>query len=347
MARQQRVDSIGSGGLRAMPANLPPQYQKAEEDYRRASSPTEKLEKVRELFRLLPKHKGTEKIQAELKQKISRAKDEIEGAKAGGKKVGVSHKVPREGAGQVVLVGAPNVGKSALLAALTNAKPEVAAYPFTTRAPYPGIMTAGDVRIQLVDLPPISGDFLEPWVPALVRSADAALLVADLADDDMADGVEATLGQLAASRAELVGELPFDEEDEAVQHVKTLLVANKADAPGAAGRLEVLREWFGGRFPLAAVSAEEGAGLDELRPMAYDLLGIIRIYTKVPGRPADLGNPFTVPAGSTVLDLAREVHRDLEQSLKYARIWGTGVFEGQTVKRDHELHEADVVELHS
>jgi small GTP-binding protein len=329
-----------------MPANLPPQYNKAEDEYRRAATPAERLEKLRELFRLLPKHKGTEKLQAELKQKISRARDELEGAKAGPKKGGPSYRVPREGAGQVVLVGAPNAGKSALLAALTNAKPEVAPYPFTTRAPYPGIMTWEDVRVQLVDLPPITADVLEPWMPGLIRSADAALLVVDLADDDAAEATAAVLDRLADSRTELVGTLPYDVEDEAVQHVKTLLVANKVDDPDAPTRLELLRERVGERFPIVETSCYTGAGLDDLRRMAYDLLGVMRIYTKVPGKPADRTRPFTVPTGSTILDLAREVHRDFEHSLKFAKVWGQGVFEGQTVKRDHELHDADVVELH-
>jgi uncharacterized protein len=330
-----------------MPANLPPQYSKAEDELRKATSPTDRLEKLREMFRLLPKHKGTEKLQAELKQKISHAKDDLEGAKAGARKSGVSHRVPREGAGQIVFVGGPNVGKSALLAKVTNAKPEVAPYPFTTRAPIPGMMRWEDVRVQLIDLPPLSVDFLETWVPSVIRSADAALLVADLSDDDAADVAEAAVHRLAETKTELVGELPFDVEDESLQHVKTLLVANKLDADGARDRLEVLKDLFTGRFPVLAVSAVSGEGLDDFRRAAYDLLGTIRIYTKVPGKPADRTSPFTVPVGSTVLDLAREVHRDLEHSLKYAKIWGTGVFEGQTVKRDHELHDADVVELHS
>lgn len=329
-----------------MPANLPPQYSKAEEELRRALTPADRLEKLREMFRLLPKHKGTEKLQSDLKQKISRAKDEIEGAKAGGKKGGVGHRVPREGAGQIVMVGAPNVGKSAMLAALTNAKPEVAPYPFTTRAPYPGIMAYEDVRIQLVDLPPITADFLEPWVPSLIRSADAALLVADLGSDDVADATEVALARLAEVHTELVGTLPFDVEEESIQHVKTLMVANKADADGAQDRLDVLREWFGPKFPIVPISIERGEGLDDLRLASYDLLGVIRVYTKLPGKPVDRTKPFTIPIGGTVLDLAREIHRDFEQSLKFARVWGTGVFEGQTVKRDHELHEADVVELH-
>ena len=331
-----------------MPANLPPQYTKAEEEYRKAATPAARLETLREMFRLLPKHKGTEKLQSDLKQKISRARDEIEGAKSAsaGKKTGVSHRVPHEGAGQVVLVGGPNTGKSAILTHLTNAHPEVAPYPFTTRAPYPGIMTWEGVRVQLIDLPPITADFLEPWVPSLVRSADAALLVVNLADDDVIDAAEAALARLAGVHTELVGELPYDSEDEAVRHVKTLAVANKADAEGADDRLELVQEWAAGRFPVVPTSVPNGKGLDGLRRASYDLLGVIRIYTKIPGKPADRSKPFTVPIGSTVVNLAREIHRDFEHTLKFARVWGTAVFEGQTVKRDHELHDADVVELH-
>jgi ribosome-interacting GTPase 1 len=330
-----------------MPANLTPQYGKAEEEYRRASTPAERLEKLREMFRLIPKHKGTEKLQAELKQKISRARDEAESGKATAKKSGLSHKVPREGAGQVVLIGGPNVGKSALVDALTNARPEVAAYPFTTRSPQPGMLTWEDVKVQLVDLPPITADFFEPWVANIARAADAALLVVDLGDDDALDAAEAALARLADVHTELVGELPFDVEDEALIHLPTVLVANKIDAPGASDRLELVREWLGPRFgTIVATSSTTGAGLDELRQAAYDLLGVIRIYTKAPGKPVDRTNPYTVPLGSTVLDLARTVHRDFEQTLKFAKVWGTGVFEGQTVKRDHELHDADVVELH-
>ena len=329
-----------------MPANLPPQYSKAEEEFRKATTPADRLEKLREMFRLLPKHKGTEKLQSDLKQKISRVKDELETAKAGGKRSGVSHRVPHEGAGQVVLVGAPNAGKSALLAALTHAKPEVAPYPFTTRAPYPGIMFWEDVPVQLVDLPPITADFHEGWVTSVIRSADAALLVADLASDDVADATEAALSCLAQAHTELVGTLPFDNDDESLRHIKTLLVANKADADGALDRLEIVREWFSARFPVVPVSVERREGLDDLRRATYDLLGILRVYTKVPGKPVDRTRPFTLPLGGTVVDLARAIHRDLDHSLKFAKVWGTGVFEGQTVKRDHELHDGDVVELH-
>jgi ribosome-interacting GTPase 1 len=202
------------------------------------------------------------------------------------------------------------------------------------------------VPVQLVDLPPIAPDFFEPWVPSVIRSADAALLLVDLGNDDVADAALAVLDRLAEVHTELVGELPYDEEDERIRHVKTVMVANKLDSEGARDRLEIVRDWLGPRFPIVAASARTGEGLETLREAAYDLLGVLRVYTKVPGKPADRTRPFTLPIGSTVLDLAREIHRDFEHSLKSARIWGTGVFDGQPVKRDHELHDADVVELH-
>ncbi|HEX3451125.1 MAG TPA: GTPase [Isosphaeraceae bacterium] len=330
-----------------MPANLPPQYLKADQEYRQATTPLERLEKLRELFRLLPKHKGTEKLQSDLKQKISQLKDEQERGIRGGKKTGLSYHVPREGAGQVMLIGPPNTGKSTLLAALSNARPEIAPYPFTTRVPQPGIMMWQDVPVQLVDMPPVSAEFVESWVPNVIRSADAALLVADLASDDVADATIEVLERLASTHTELVGELPYDIEDESIRHLKTMLVASKLDADGARERLDVLSEWFAPKFPILAVSVHSKEGLETLPIATYHLLGVVRIYTKVPGKPADRSKPFTLPIGSTVLDLAREIHRDLEHTMKSARIWGSGVFDGQSVKRDHELHDGDLIELHT
>ena len=246
-----------------MPANLPPQYLKVEDEYRKASTALARLEKLREMFRLLPKHKGTEKLQSDLKQKISQVRDEQDRGKS--KKVGVSHHVPREGAGQVMLIGPPNAGKSSLLAALTNARPEIAPYPFTTRLPQPGIMMWEDAPVQLVDLPAISAEFVEPWVPNVIRSGDAAILVADLASDDVADASLEVLRRLEAAHTELVGELPFDNEDETTRHLKTVMAPCKLDSDEARDRLEIVSEWFAPRFPIHPVSTVTGEGLETLR----------------------------------------------------------------------------------
>ncbi|MGH7169057.1 MAG: GTPase [Gemmataceae bacterium] len=329
-----------------MAVNLTPQYLEAESEYKRAQTAEERLECLQRMWALVPKHKASEKLQAELKTKLSDARAEVERERKSPKKSGVSHKIPRQGAGQVVLVGGPNSGKSRLLTRLTRAAPEVAPYPFTTREPHAGMMEWEDVRVQLLDTPPITADYLESYLSSMVRAADAALLVVDLGDDDGPLAAEAVVERLAGVKTRLVGEPPTDSEDPTIQHTKTLLVANKLDLPDAAERLELVRELFGPRFAIQALDAESGNGLEELRTAIYRLLNVIRVYSKKPGKPPDLTTPFTCKAGSNVLGFAEIVHRDFADKLKSARIWGTGVHDGQTVTRDHVLHDKDIVELH-
>jgi hypothetical protein len=341
-----------------MAANLTPQYLEAEAEYKKAQTAEERLACLKKMYALLPKHKASEKLQAELKAKISDAREEVEREKRSPKKGGVSYKFPRQGAGQYVIVGAPNAGKSRLLTRLTRAAPEVAPYPFTTREPYAGMMDWEDTKVQLIDTPPVTPDFLEGYVSSLVRAADAALLLVDLADDDGPFAAQAVIDKLAQTKTVLgpppdadpaqgVGQ-PSEAERLAssIKHVRTLLVANKIDTLGAAERLEVVRDLFGGRFRVQVISAEHGQGLEELRTVIYRFLNVIRVYTKEPGKPPDLSSPFTCPAGSTLVEMAALVHRDFAEKLKSARIWGTGVYDGQSVSRDHVLHDKDVVELH-
>ena len=328
-----------------MAANLTPQYLDAEAEYKKAKTAEDRLACLRKMFALMPKHKATEKLQAELKSKIKNASEEVETARHK-KHGGVSYKIPRQGAGQVVLVGPPNCGKSRLLTRLTRATPEVAPYPCTTHQPTAGMMDWEDARVQLVDLPPITADVMEGWVSSMVRAADAALLVVDLADDDGPFAADAALEKLASTKTVLVGGLPAVVEDFSVEYIRTMLAANKADADGANDRLEIVREMFGQRFPIHVISAEHGSGLEELRSAVYRFLNVIRVYSKQPGKPPDKSAPFTCPAGSTVADFAVLVHRDFAEKLKSARIWGTGVFDGQAVGREHALCDKDVVELH-
>ncbi len=331
-----------------MAVNLTPQYHEAEEAYKKAKTAEERLDCLRRMWTELPKHKASEKVQAELKTKISETKKELEKERRSpGKKGGVSYKIPHQGAGQVIVLGGPNAGKSSVLTKLTRATPAVAPFPFTTREPSAGMMSWEDVRVQLVDMPPITADYMEGYISSMVRSADACLLLVDLADDDGPFATQAVIDRLAEVKATLIGTPPADPEDPTIEYVKTLLVGTKLDADGAADRLEIVGEMFAERFPILTVDLESGQNLEELRTAIYRFLNVIRVYTKRPGKPADMDSPFTLPVGGTVFDLAEQVHREVAEKLKSAKIWGTGVFDGQTVTKDHVLHDKDVVELHA
>jgi ribosome-interacting GTPase 1 len=328
-----------------MATNLTPQYLEAEAEYKKAQSAEDKLTALKKMFQLVPKHKASEKLQADLKTRMAELRDEVEQEKKQPKKVGVSHKIPKQGAGQIVILGGPNAGKSRLLTRLTRATPEVAAYPFTTREPHAGMMDWEDVRVQLIDTPPITADFLESYLQSMVQTADAVLLMIDCSDDDGPFAAETVIERLAQTKTYLVGKLPEGELDLTHHHVRTLVAANRTDTPGAADRLEIVKEMFGNRFEIHALNAETGS-VEDIRNALYQFLHVLRVYTKQPGKPADMTSPFTIPVGGTVVDLAAKVHRDFVDTLKSARIWGTGVFDGQTVKRDHVLNDKDVIELH-
>ena len=330
-----------------MPANLTAQYLKAEEAYRQASTPDEELRCLQEMLREIPKHQGTDHLQAELKQKISRAKKEVESQQKSGKK-GHGIKIPRQGAGRVVLLGGPNAGKSRLLAALTRATPEVAPYPFTTREPQPGMMPWEDVMVQLLDTPPITADLMEPYMQGLIRGADLVLLMVDLGSDEGIEGYQELMDRLAETKTRLGRESYLDENDLGLSYTATFLVLNKIDDAEADTRYELLRELCEWDFPEFRISAEHGTGLEELRSAVYQKLDVVRVYTKQPTqKDADYDRPFTVKRGGTVLDVAALIHKDFAEKLKFARVWGTGVHPGTTVKGDHVLHDKDVVEIHT
>lgn len=329
-----------------MPANLTQQYLKAEERYRRASTAEEELTCLQEMLREIPKHKGTDKLQAELKAKIAKAKEEAQKANKAGKK-GHSFKIPRQGAGRVAIIGGPNAGKSALVAAVTNAKPEVAPYPFTTREPAPAMMPWEDVLVQLIDTPPITADFCDPNVLGLIRGADLVLLLVDLGADEGIDQCQDVLHHLNQTKTRLAASSSLDEEDIGLSFTKTFLVPNKIDAPGAEDRLQLLHEFVPVDFPEFVVSAEHGTGIEALREAAYRSLDVVRVYTKHPNhKEPDYDRPFTVRRGGTVLEVAELIHKDLAKNLKSARMWGQGVHDGVHVKGDHVLSDKDVVELH-
>ena len=334
-----------------MPANLTPQYLAAEQRFKEAVTTQEKVEALEEMMALIPKHKGTEKMRADLRRRLAKLRNEAE-KKHGVSKASAMYRVQREGAGQVVMVGGANTGKSSLLARLTNAEPEIGDYAYTTRLPQPGMMPYENVKIQLVDMPPVEPTFYEPWMGGIVRQADLALLVADLSVDELLDEVDGVLTLLEHSRIRLSRECAQAAPSQNTCR-RALLAANKCDDPRALENLGILNEFFGGRFDILAVSALSGEGLDTLRHRLFEALDIVRIFTKIPGKKADLSSPpFVLRRGSTVLDAARAVHREFVQSLKFAKIWSSEAsrhsvkYEGQMVERTHRLEDGDILELH-
>ena len=339
-----------------MPTNVTPEYKKAEEAYRSAREPRQRLDCLKEMARTIPKHKGTEHLQADIKTRIKQLTEELAGPKKGGRRSGPSHVVRHEGAAQIAMIGPPNAGKSSLHVKLTGSTSDVGPYPYTTHLPIPGMIPYEDIHFQLVDLPPISDDFMESWFVNALQPADAALLVFDLSDPDCLEQVPVILERLAEKKIylttawpglEQAGRAQPDDSDDVFSlRLPTVLVANKSDLDPDPGEVEVLEELLGLRFPALTVSAKTGDGLDELGTFLFKALEIVRVYTKTPGKPAENDKPFTVRRGGTVHDVAQLVHKDIAEGLKFARMWGTDVYDGQQVGPEHLVSDGDLVELH-
>jgi ribosome-interacting GTPase 1 len=351
-----------------MPANLSPEYKNAQDAFRRAREPKEKLECLREMLRTIPKHKGTEHLQADIKTRIKELTEELSGPRKGGARGGPELTIRPEGAAQVAFIGPPNAGKSSLHAQLTGSHAVVGPYPFATKYPLPGMLPHEDVQFQLVDLPPVSADYMEPWLGGTLQNADGVLLVSDLSDPECVDQLEAVERRLKEKKVDLVARIPGvddavvpapdgdggsgaanEELDDPFRvRLPALLVASKADLyDDPEAELATFRELAPDPFVSLAVSTESGRGLPELGPALFELLQVVRVYSKMPGHPPDMSRPFTLRRGGTVQDVAQQVHRGLASELKFARIWGPSAeFDGQQVSGDHVVKDKDVVELH-
>jgi ribosome-interacting GTPase 1 len=338
-----------------MPANLTPEYKDAEAAYRAAREPRERLECLREMLRTIPKHKGTDHLQADIKGRIAELTEELTAARRAGTRTGPPTVIRPEGAGQIALLGPPNSGKSALHHALTRSHSAVGPYPFTTLYPQPGMLPFEDVAFQLIDLPPPTAEHPVTWLANALQPADGAMLVVDLADPACVEAVLRLHELLAARRVRLIPEWPQglpppagDEDDPFAIVLPAVLVVAKADLlADREGELAVFRELTGLPYPALVVSSLSGEGLRQVGPWLFDRLGVIRAYTKVPHRPADLGRPYALRRGQTVHDLAVLVHKEVAGSLRHARLWGRDGTEGKQVGRDHPVADGDILELHA
>lgn len=326
-----------------MPTNLPPEALAAEKRYREAETVEDKIACLEEYLSLIPKHKGTDHLRADLRRQLSKLKASAQARKKTGKQDS-AFRIEREGAGQVAVVGLTNVGKSSLVAALTNATPEVSEAPYTTWEPTPGMMPVENVQIQLIDTPPLSREYVEPELLNLIRRTDLVLLVVDVQTDPLHQLAEA----VAILREHRIIPLHHLDRytDERQPTVKPFLVlANKCDDADTDEVFDIFCALLEDRWPLLPVSAATGRYLERLKQAVFAQLGIMRIYAKPPGREPDFSAPFVMKQGSTVEEFAARVHRDFYENLKSARVWGSAAFDGQPVGRDYILHDGDVVEL--
>jgi len=327
-----------------MPANLTPQYLEAEANFKQAKTTPEKIKALEIMMAVIPKHKGTEKIRAQLKSRMAKLKEDLQRKPTIGR-AEQAYTIKREGAAQVVLLGLPNSGKSSLFSQVTHAFSEVAEYPFTTQKPIPGMMKFENIQFQLVDTPPIQLDHIEPGLSNLIRNADVLLLIIDLTEDPVFQ-MEILQEGLKQMKIEVVGKGAIPSLEGGWVSQKALLLGNKCDVRNAMEAYRIFETCFKNTFPILPISAKEGMNCEELKREIYQLLGIIRVYTKTPGEEPELTEPVVLKKGSTVGDVALSIHKDFFAKLRYAKIWGSGKFDGQMVKKDHQINEGDVIELH-
>ncbi|WP_369018806.1 50S ribosome-binding GTPase [Thermatribacter velox] len=326
-----------------MPANLPPQYFEVERRYREAKSEAEKLQALEEMLRTIPKHKGTEKLQAEIKQKISRMRKSLQKEKSRKGSTFNPFYIEKAGATQIAIIGPPNSGKSTLLATLTNASPQIADYPFTTYRPLPGMMEYENIQIQLIDFPPIAEKELEGNFASALQRVRACLLVVDAKSATLLEEIENIRNKLEKYRISLNKEIPE------WHTLRTLLLCNKVERPEDQEIFSLVEELWKEEFPVWAISLKniDEKGKAELKKRIFEIAGIIRVYSKPPNRPPDMSRPFVLFKGQTVMDLAELIHKEVASSTRGARVWGSVKFEGQFVPVDYQLEDGDVVEIHT
>jgi len=327
-----------------MPTNLPPEYFRAEQAFREAESTSAKVTALEEMMSTIPKHKGTDKLRAELRRKISKLKEEQQKKKGAGKHESEYH-IEKEGAGRAVLIGFENVGKSSIVAALTHATPKISEAPFTTWQPIPGMMEIEDVQIQLIDTPPLSKEHSQPELFDLIRSSDLVLIVVDLQTIPFQQ-LEDSLALLNEHKISPRQWKEKSIDERRIEFIPVLIVVNKDDDDKFDEDFEVFKALTDTELPLVPISVTKKRNFDNLKNRIFESLEVIRIYSKPPGKEPDLTKPFILKKGNTIEDLAGKVHHDFIHNLKTARVWGKNVFDGQMVGRDHILYDKDIVELH-
>jgi len=327
-----------------MPTNLPADYFNAEERFRSATTPEDKVKYLEEMMSTIPKHKGTDHLRSDLRKKLSKLKTAATSKKTSKKQVSPYH-INKEGAGQIVIVGCTNAGKSSLVQTQTNAEPKISQVPFTTWSPMPGMMYIDNIQVQLIDTPPFCEDYIDPEFLNLIRRVDLVLIMLDLHTDPVQQ-LKFIYQKLQENRIAPQHLEGLIEEEGFLLYVPSLVLVNKYDSEEYEEHFQIFQELLDMDYPMVPISTKTGYNIDAFKQTVFDKLGVIRVYSKAPGKEVDKTAPFVIEKGTVMGDFAGKVHKDFQDKLKSARIWGTSAdFEGQMVSRNHVLEDEDVVEL--
>ncbi len=306
-----------------MPVNPGIDYQLAEEEYKRASGNFQKIKALEKMYATCPKHKGSEKLLQQIETKISKLRSQVEKERQT-KKGGYSITVKKEGAAQIILMGVTNTGKSTILKELTNAKPDIAEYEFTTTMPEVGTLDYYGVKLQIIELPAIFDGYADkgngPSFMAITRNAQLVVIVLD--------GTKPLAEQL---------NLIKEECDNSFLSIGEEKAGRSKPIPAI---ITVTKQCKRPKTDLQIVKPEH------LKEAIWKNLNLIYAFTKQPSKERDWP-PVALKTGATVKDLARVVHKDFVKKFKYARVWGKSVkHDGTNAGLDHKLKEGDIVELH-
>jgi len=358
-----------------MPSNASVEYGLAQKKYYAARTPEEKLTALLEMKSVAPSHKGAENLRYDLNKKIAELKSELEKQKAHAAKKGsasVSMFVKKEGAGQIVIVGLPNSGKSWLLNKIIGKEiAQVTPYPFATKEPVPGMFVYDGLLVQVVELPALiegssEGKAQGKEIIGVIRNADAILFTVNSDDqkqvlirelDKSYVYINKTRPPIDVKVSSFVGiqisgkeHLAFPVE-QLEMYLKNSGHSNaQVIISGKINSLNEVSEAMNEKIcykPAVFVNPFEinDHSLVDLRDKLFLMLGKILVYTKRPGHDADLNEPLALLNGSTVYDVAKLLHKDFAKNLKFAKVWGSAKFEGQRVGPEYVLKNKDVVEI--
>jgi len=299
-----------------MTVNAGPEYFAAEKKYFMAKNLEERIMYLEEMIKTAPKHKSSENFVAELKRRLIKlkGKQEKERAKKGGSRTGIKKEDV-----QVVIIGKTKSGKSMLLGALTNVKPKMGDYEFTTKTPAVGMMDYFGVGIQIIEIPAIESEYYDRGI---VNNADVILIIAS----SLAE-IEQIKKVLDKSRG------------------RQIVVINKIDIIGNEEKRKIKATLQSRKYDFVMISAKNKENISELKDKIFMNIDKIRVYTKEPGKEKS-NRPIILDENSTVKDIAEKILKGLSSRIKETRIWGpSSKFSGQIVGLSHKLKDMDVVEF--